>query len=814
MENTYNVTVVEKTIQDYWEQNKIYQTSKGTGPLYSIDTPPPTVSGSLHIGHVFSYTQTDIIARYKRLDGYAVYYPFGFDDNGLATERFVEKKCNVTANQLGRSAFIELCLKETAHTEKLFEDLWRRLGLSIDWTKCYSTISPLARRISQKSFIELYQKGSVYRKNEIALYCPTCRTSVAQAELDDQEKTTNFSTLIFKASDSTDLHIATTRPEFLPACVAVFYNPHDPRYQHLKGLSATVPLFDLKVPLLADERVLVDKGTGLVMCCSYGDKTDIEWHKAFHLQPRPILGRDGKMTAAAGFLAGKKVVEARALVLEALKDSGFLFAQTSITRSVNIHERCKQEIEYLALPQWFLSILSHKKTFIEQGEKVKWHPEFMKSRYVNWVENLSWDWCLSRQRFYGIPFPVWYCMDCKEIILAEEKNLPVDPQETQPQNCPQCKSTRLEPETDVMDTWNTSSLTPYLVAELYGAHDHFLPMSMRPQAHDIIRTWAFYTIVKAWLHNETIPWKDIVISGHVLTNEGQKISKSQGNSPLIPENLLKMYPADVIRYWTASATLGTDVAFSETQLKIGQKLMVKLWNAIKFIREHTKACDSLTMPNPQETVNAWILHQASRAFADYKKYFDSFEFSLALQSVERFFWHDFCDNYLELIKDQLFNPSQYSPQEIKETQETLFNTGMMILQVFAPYMPHITEELYKLVYQPVYGSPSIHHTRFERIQKSTSFTQQQQIDWILFVISSVRKLKSDAHLSLKTDLNQLILLFANDQKKQVFEESMKEHEKLIRGITRAQMITYIVSPDKDTHIREHEGLWHVAVKIA
>jgi valyl-tRNA synthetase len=816
MEHTYNPSLSEKAMQELWESQKTYAAPTHAERLFSIDTPPPTVSGSLHIGHVFSYTQTDIIARFKRMDGFSVFYPFGFDDNGLATERFVEKKCNVSAFQLGRSAFIELCLKETVEAEQLFENLWRRMGLSIDWSKCYSTISPQARRISQKSFIDLFKKGVVYRKDEPALYCPTCRTSVAQAELDDQDKSSTFNNIIFKSSDGKDLVIATTRPEFLPACVAVFYNPRDTRYQHLKGSFAEVPLFGLKVPFIEDERVLLDKGTGLVMCCTYGDKTDIEWHKAYNLTPRPILGRDGKMTEAAGMLAGKKVAEARVLVLEALKEAGLVRSQEPITRPVNIHERCKQEIEYLALTQWFLKILPYKKEFIAQGDKIEWHPSFMKSRYINWVEHLSWDWCLSRQRYFGIPFPVWYCKDCKEVILAEEKSLPVDPQETQPKQCTKCSSTNIEPDTDVMDTWNTSSLTPYITRELYGSEKGFLPMSMRPQAHDIIRTWAFYTIVKAWMHDNTIPWNDIVISGHVLTGEGQKISKSQANSPLIPENLLKLYPADVVRYWTASATLGTDVAFSENQLKIGQRLLVKLWNAFKFIREHTQglAPEVFTQGiEPVGIVNQWITRQAAKTFAEYKKYMDAYEFSLALQVIERFFWHDFCDNYLELIKDQLFNPTSYPPQEIQETKSVLAKIGLAILQFFAPYMPHITEELYQALYKASVKKSSIHVTHFNDVQiPLENFDHQKAMDWILDITAQVRKLKSDAHVSLKTDLEKLALHAADESTKQEVQRRLQPQEQLLKGIARAKILEYGISVEQSS-LKQDGTAWHAFVVI-
>ncbi|BDC35239.1 hypothetical protein Noda2021_11970 [Candidatus Dependentiae bacterium Noda2021] len=563
MEKQYNHQTTEKQLQELWQSQQLYAAENNAGPLYSIDTPPPTVSGNLHIGHVFSYTQTDIVARYKRMNGFSVFYPFGFDDNGLATERFVEKKLNISAHRMARSEFIKLCLQASHDAEGEFKQLWQSIGLSVDWTKSYSTISPLVRKLSQLSFIDLYEKGFVYRKNEPALYCAQCRTSVAQAELDDAEKDAFFNDIVFKDEHGNDLIIGTTRPELLYSVVALLYNPDDVRYMHLKNKQAIVPIYGHQVPILPDEKVEIEKGTGLVMVATFGDKTDIEWFKKFQFPYRQSVGLDGKWTAQTGVLAGLSAFHAREKILKELADHGLLLQQKAIKHSVNVHERCKKEIEYVLISQWFLNILDHKKKFIELADQIQWFPPYMKVRYQNWVENIGWDWCLSRQRFYGIPFPVWHCSDCAEIIISEQQNLPVDPQETSYHKpCPICGSSNIIPDTDVMDTWNTSSITPYICYALYNENydnvfndavsEQFIPMGMRPQAHDIIRTWAFYTIVKAWMHNKTIPWSNIVISGHVLTTAKEKISKSQGGDSRTPQKLLEQFSADSIRYWTAS----------------------------------------------------------------------------------------------------------------------------------------------------------------------------------------------------------------------------------------------------------------------
>lgn len=821
MDKRYDHSSAEQAVQKKWLDEKTYSIKDATKPFFSVDTPPPTVSGSLHIGHIFSYVQTDIVARFRRMCGLSVFYPLGFDDNGLATEKFVEKKLKVTAGAMPRSEFIALCLQETERSRAEFKQLWQRIGLSVDWHYSYSTISAESRRLSQESFVELYKKGYIYRKNEPALYCISCRTSVAQAELDDVEKESFFNDIVFKDQKGNNLIIGTTRPELLSSCVALLYNPNDERYVHLKGQQATVPLFGIQVPIYEDEAVSIEKGTGLVMCCTFGDKTDIEWYKKFKLPYRQSIGLDGKWASDTGILAGLKGDEARTVVLEALKEQGLLVAQRIVSRPVNVHERCKKEIEYVALPQWFLRILDKKEKFLALADTINWYPSFMKSRYSNWVENLNWDWCLSRQRFYGVPFPVWHCVSCKEIIVANEQQLPVDPREvTYNGVCPSCKGTDIVPDTDVMDTWNTSSITPQLCYALYAKNERpslhdkeiasFIPMSMRPQAHDIIRTWAFYTIIKSYMHHNTIPWRDIVISGHVLSSAQEKLSKSKNNAALSPEYLLQQYPADAIRYWTASARLGHDVAFSEGQLKIGIKLLTKLWNAFLFIKEH---CAEVSSSKPFEgslgTINEWLVHEATVCFASYQRHLQGHEFSLALQEVESFFWGIFCDTYLELIKDQFFNSDQYDIQQIKATQWTLYTVGLRILQMYAPYVPHITEVLYKELYQIKEHNESLHLVSFDAVQVPYVFESSvYKAQIILALLSAVRKLKTEKQLSLKTEVEKLVVFGQSEDLLAVIQE----HEQLVRGSTKGQLIVYKIGA-KEPALEMVDGLWHMQVTL-
>jgi valyl-tRNA synthetase len=817
MEKKYESGQSEAQIRALWEREQVYYfppESRDAAKTFTIDTPPPTVSGSLHIGHIFSYTQTDIIARHKRMSGYQVFYPFGCDDNGLATERFVEKKRDVLAFQLKRSDFIAICLEETKQVEEQFKDLWQRIGLSIDWTKWYSTIDDRSRYIAQASFCDLLKKGDVYRKEEPAPYCALCRTSVAQAELDDSEQQTLFNDIYFYTEDGEKLTIATTRPELLPACVAVFYNPKDPRYQYLAGKNVKVPIFGQTVSLLPDEQVVIDKGTGLVMCCTFGDTTDVAWFKKWNLPYRPAMGRDGRWLESTGPLAGLKAKQAREKIIELLRAENILGQQKPIQHTIGVHERCKQPIEFLALPQWFLKILPYKKEFLACADQINWSPAFMKTRYIDWVENLKWDWCLSRQRFYGIAFPVWHCTNCNEIIVAKEEQLPIDPQET-PYNgaCPACKSTDIVPDTDVMDTWNTSSLTPEIVRSLLEKdyrgilQKEYMPMSMRPQAHDIIRTWAFYTIIKSWLHHGQIPWREIVISGHVLSSERDKISKSQGNSPLKPENLLATYSADAIRYWTASGTLGYDTAFSEAQLKVGHRLVTKLWNAFLLIAEHTQGVPA-GVPQSLEPLNGWILHRATETFERYEQMFATHEFSLALQAVEQFFWSDVCDNYFELMKDCLFNPQFYTPEQVAETKQTLATLGIRILQMYAPFVPYVTEAIYGNLYKGQYKHVSIHTTQFTDVHIPVK--NQQAVDVmqaVLAVVTAMRQLKAEHALSLKVEVAELTLSASEE-----ILAHLRWQEQLLKGITRARNIVY-VQAGGEQKLEERDGVWFGTIVV-
>jgi len=824
MDKQYSHHAVEAEMRQLWSEHNIYHREYHPGPLYSIDTPPPTVSGSLHIGHVFSYTQTDIIARYKRMSGYSVFYPFGFDDNGLPTERFVEQQRGISAHNCARDAFIQACLEETSKAEEQFTDLWKRIGLSVDWDACYSTIDATTRRISQASFITLYRKGYIYRAHEPALYCTSYQTSVAQADLEDVEKQTYFTTIAFTTADDQqrELQIGTTRPELLPSCVALFYHPDDTRYRDLAGKYAHVPLYDIRVSIIADDHVDPEKGSGLVMCSTFGDKTDIFWWKKHNLPYSQSIGKDGRMVDRTGFMAGMTVKEARSAILEKLDHHGYLRNQEQITHTVSVYERSKQEIEYIMLPQWFLSILPFKNKLLELADQVNWYPDFMRARFKDWVENLQWDWCLSRQRSYGVPFPVWFDTETGEPVVPETHHLPIDPTHD---SYPGDAYTRdqLEPDIDVMDTWNTSSLTPYICWALYdspdtviqsletGNADTFVPMGMRPQAHDIIRTWAFYTLTKVWMHNDMRAWKDIVISGHVLSPEKQKISKSKGNEPLKPHELVDAHPADAVRYWTASGAVGYDTAFSENVLQMGHKLLRKLWNASRFVYGHVQ---DLEDPHAQrdtdvyDPVNHWILHRATQVFHTYTRYLEKHEWHHAQHTLEQFFWHDICDNYLEFIKDLLFNPYRYADGARTQTLTCLYHVLYRTLQMCAPFMPHITDKLYQIICAPYEHAMSIHMTKFDDVQWPHNAPHAaEQVAWLLPIATQVRKLKSDHACALRTPLARLTVSVPASAMSDV--EAVRQY---IAGVTKAHEVN-VTCDDVSSCMYQDNEVWYAVVRL-
>jgi len=739
MAEKYNIQKTEKKYKEYWKRERVYKfDAKRKGKIYSIDTPPPYVSGAMHLGHSFSYAQQDFIVRFRRLIG-NVFYPFGTDDNGLPTERFIEKINKIKSKSISRAEFIELCLKTIKKMTPGFIEDYKNLGISADYDIYYSTIDKNSQKVSQKSFIELFKKGFIYKKQFPTLWCSECQTAIAQAELEDRPGIGLFSTLRFKV-DGKDLLIATTRPELLPACVGVFINPKDKKHKHLIGKKAKVPLFDFEVPILADESAEMEKGTGVLMVCSYGDKFDVEAINRHKLKPVLIINPNG--TLNFGDYDGLKIEQAREKVLNDLRRKGLIKGQKKINHVVNVHDKCGCEIEFITTEQWFIKILNKKRKLIEQGKKVDWYPKFMFKRYKNWVKGLEWDWSISRERHFGVPIPVWECKKCNKIILPNEKELPIDPIQIK-KKCPRCSGVA-EPEKKVLDTWATSSLTPQIALSLID-NKIKIPFSLRPQAHDIIRTWAFYTIVKSLYQENKIPWNNVMISGYV-TLGGEKMSKSKGTG-IQTELILQEYGADALRFWAAGSKLGEDSDYQEKDLVTGKKFINKLFNASRFVfmnlRNYKKE-----KPNKLEKIDELFLKKLNSLVINCTQAFEKYEYSKAKAETEKFFWHDFCDNYLEIIKKRIYN--EKGDRKLS-AQYTLYKSLLAILKLIAPIMPFITEEIYQNHFKKTEKIKSIHLTRWPKSEKQA---EAGEFELFLEVLKKIRQEKTKA----KKPMNVKIIL--------------------------------------------------------
>ncbi len=770
----YKAKESEPKWQQFWQDKGIYKFDEDSkAPVYSIDTPPPTVNGKIHIGHIFSYSQAEVMARYKRMKGYNVLYPFGFDDNGLPTERLVESTNGIKAHETSRENFANMCLEQTKTLEKQFRGLFTSAGFSCDWDHEYSTISPKSQKISQKSFVDLYHKKKVYFAKAPALWCPECQTAIAQAELESKDIPSTFNYLKFFIEGTDDqeyVEIATTRPEFLASCHYVFIHPDDEKNAHLIGKRVRVPLFDFYVEVKADDKVELGKGSGCVMFCTFGDLTDLEWYKKYGVSYKESIRTDGTLSELCGKYAGMKILEGRKAIIADLDAQGFLIKQDKITHAVSVHERCGTPMEITIKNQWFIDILSNKQQYLDAGDEINWYPPHMQNRYTNWVENLEWDWCISRQRYFGVPFPVWYCKDCGEVMVPEIDELPVNPLSSQPSRACKCGCTEFIPEKDIMDTWATSSVTPLINLGWDNEEtfrDDLAPMSVRPNAHDIIRTWDFYTIVKSLYHTGRIPWKDVMISGHVMAGKGEKISKKKGNATLEPAELIDTFSADAVRLWTSNGSLGNDCVYSEEEFKNAGKLITKIWNASKFVimqlegfeKKDAEGNPVMLEPFSKEDtfelmhMDKWIINSFNEMLRRFESYLERYELGLAVGELEKFFW-SYCDDYIEIVKNRVYQPEIYGLNARKSGLYALYHTLYGMLKCFAIYIPHVTEEIYQGYFAEREDAVSIHVARIEAIDSAADFTEADNAVGRLAVriIGELRRYKSERSLSMKAEL--------------------------------------------------------------
>lgn len=763
MDKKYDFRAVEPRMQRLWEKLDLHRFRGGAEkPVFSIDTPPPTVSGRLHIGHVFSYTQAEMIARYKRMRGYDVFYPFGYDDNGLPTERLVEREHGVLAREMPREDFTDLCQRTSAAYEAQFRALWDRLGFSVDWTQQYRTVSPDTIRIAQAAFLELARQGHAYVKRSPVLWCPQCRTSIAQAELQSVQVDSALHTLRF-ASDRGELAVATTRPEMLGGCVCLLVHPEDARYRGYVGGMARTPLYGDAIPILADADVDPDKGTGAVMCATYGDAADVAWAERYALPYRRVLTEDGRIAPEISLIGGMDLLPARARMVELLAEQGALIASEPVAHLVAAHERCGHATEILPSRQWYIDILTQRARYLAAADEIDWQPAAMKARYLEWVTGLKWDWCISRQRYFGVPFPVWYCESCGAPILARPERLPVNPLTDAPEGACACGCRRFVPEGAVMDTWATSSLTPLINARhgLPGDRgETLLPMSLRTQAHEIIRTWAFYTIVRSLYHTGKLPWKQIMISGFVLAKPGEKYSKSKSQGADTPMHLIETHSADAMRYWSASAKLGTDTFFSQQDLQGAKRLMTKLYNAARFAQglmgEGAPAGQPGTSAGALLPVDAWLLARLGQTTRQAAALLDRCEVGAARHLIDAFFWEDFCDNYIEIAKERLYQPDKHGQAAAASGRCALYHGLLGVLKLYAIYMPHLAEHLYQELFQSSQQAASLHQLQWDCAGEDDG-TLLALGELIKGAVSQVRRYKSERGLSLKSEMDRLVI---------------------------------------------------------
>ncbi len=794
---------VEAKWSEVWERQQTYRYSREAGrpETYSIDTPPPTVSGSLHVGHVFSYTHTDVVARFQRMRGKQVFYPMGWDDNGLPTERRVQNYYGVQCDPsrhydpayrppekpakksgrdelvpISRQNFIELCLELTEVDEQAFEDLFRRLGLSVDWSLTYTTIGEVARRVSQRAFLRLLEKGLAYQLEAPTLWDVDFQTAVAQAEIEDREKPGAFHRIRFH-HERGPIEIDTTRPELIPACVALVAHPDDERYRPLFGSEALSPLFGVRLPVVAHELAEPDKGTGVAMICTFGDVTDVVWWRELKLPVRTVIRRDGTFRpirwgepgwesadaerAQASYepMAGRAANGARRAIVERLRESGDLIGEPRpIQHAVKFYEKGDRPLEIVSSRQWFVRTLEHRDELLARGAELAWHPEHMGSRYRAWVEGLNTDWCVSRQRFFGVPFPLWYPIDGDgnvdygRPIAAAESDLPIDPQDAVPPGYTEEQRGQaggFVGDPDVMDTWATSSLSPQVATgwcEEDSLFDQTFPMDLRPQAHDIIRTWLFSTVVRSHYEHDSLPWAHAAISGWVLDPDRKKMSKSKGNV-VTPMALLEQYGSDAVRYWSTSGRLGVDTAFDENQLKVGRRLAIKLLNAAKFVLSRLGDEGEVTSPLDRAMLRS-LAGVVDKATAD----LDGYEHSRALERSEMFFWN-FCDNYLELVKSRSYgNEGEAAAASANRALALALST---LLRLLAPYLPFVTEEVWSW-----WREGSVHRAPWPdagELLAVAGDATELTFEVAGAALGEVRKAKTEAKVSLRAEVSEAVV---------------------------------------------------------
>ncbi len=743
----YDFKESERKWQDFWEQEELYRfdfNNMDKDKIFSIDVPPRYASGRLHIGHATHYTHIDIIARYKRMRGYNVFFPLCFDVNGMPIEVNVEKKYGIKMRETPRQEFIKLC--EDFANQNIGEMIrqYKILGESMDPTIYYQTDAPYYRRITQLSFIKMFEKGLVYKAKHPVNWCPRCGTAIADAEIEYRKRKTKLNYLRFKMEDGGDMIIATTRPELLATCQLIAVHPEDDRYKDYVGKYAIVPIYGQKVKIVADEKVDKEFGTGAVMICSVGDKDDLEWIYKYHLQFLDAIDEEGKMTERTGKYAGMPVEEARKAIIEDLKKDGFLLKQEEIEQNVGVCWRCHTPIEFVNKEQWFIKITELKDEVRKTADEIKWIPEFMKKRLYEWIDSLEWDWVVSRQRYFATPIPIWECENGHAFVPKFEElqkmDRHVDPTVDPPpyEKCPVCGAP-LHGSEDVFDTWVDSSISP-LYNTFWARDDEkfkkLYPMSLRPQSHDIIRTWAFYTILRSKSVTGEKPWNNIFVDSFILAPDGRPMHTSWGNV-VDPLEIIDEYGTDAFRYFAANCTIGEDTPFRYKDVKRGRKLIIKLYNLGKFVKNAISS--GFDKPSELKFMDRWLLTRYSETVEEITKLMEEYRYDRAIKILENFTWHVFADHYVEMVKHRINEDS---------TKYTLYEVMLGIVKMFSPFMPHITEEIYQDVFREREGKKSIHISLWpEPVLRDEEAAKDGEI--VKDIIAEIRRWKNENKREIK-----------------------------------------------------------------
>ncbi len=766
----FNLLLIEEKWQKEWETMGIYRFDRNdkTRPSFTIDTPPPYPSGNFHMGNVLNWTYIDALARYKRMRGFNVLFPQGWDCHGLPTEVKTEEIHKIKKTDVPPVEFVRLAKQVINKYITIMKKAIIRLGCSVDWTTEYRTMDPNYWKNTQLSFIQLHKKGLIYKGTHPISWCTSCETAIADAEVEHEQKEGTFYYIKFKLEDGDYLTIATSRPELLPACVTVAVNPEDTRYSKYIGKNICVPIANRQVKIIAEKEVDPKFGTGVLMICTYGDKADVKAVSTLKISPIILIDDKGYMNQNAGKYVGLTTKQAKKAIITDLREADLLEKTIPISQEVGRCWRCKNPIEILEHEQWFMKT----RTFTEQVKqntlKVTWYPDYMKKRMIDWVNSLDWDWVISRQRIFATPIPVWYCKLCQEIILSESSWVPIDPRNEAPKidKCPKCGSTDFIPETDVLDTWFDSSITCAIHAGWPDKKDwkKLYPADVHPSGYDIIRTWAYYLMVRGLALFDEKPYKSVLINGMVLGTDGRKMSKSLGNFVSTPE-VFQKYGADAPRQWaTGGGAIGSDIPFRWEDVEYAWKFLRKLWNASRFAGMHLEDYKPDQEPPKLELIDSWLLSKMEQITQKVTEALEGCQFNVATNAIRQFTWHSFCDNYIEAIKHRLYQPETYGNEKRQAAQYTLYIAIFRILQLLSPVSPHITEELYQIMYANDKQQESIHTTQWPTIQKEFIDPEtEKKGDLIVAIMGEIRRDKADNQKPLNTVIQKLTVYSEDKQ---------------------------------------------------